>query len=329
MASIRKRGPYQWQALVRRDGWKSCTRTFETRQDAQDWAAGVEADMRRGVFVDRSQAERLTLGDILERYRKEETPKKRGRRVELSRLKRLMERPIAARRLTDLRAADITAYRNQRLKSVSGKTVREELLLISVVLNVARREWSIPVENCVREVRKPRPGQARDRRLRGDEEERLLEAARNSKAPGLECALILAIETGMRRGEIAGLGSTQVDFDAKVIRLELTKNGERRSVPLSERAEAALRSLGLPKAGPLFSFYDSNGLGAAYVRARERAGISGLRFHDLRHEAASRLAPRMPATVLAKVMGWKSIQMAMRYYNPTEQELVAVIRAAA
>ncbi len=290
MASIRKRGPYQWQALVRRGGWKSCTRTFETKQDAQDWAAGVEADMRRGAFVDRSQAERLTLRDLLERYRTEETPKKRGRRAERSRLQHLARQPMASRRLTELRSADITSYRNQRLKSVSGKTVREELLLISVVLNTARREWSIPVENCVQPVRKPAAAQARERRLQGDEERRLLEAARDSKAPGLECAVIIAIETGMRRGEIAGLCGTQVDFDAEVIRLEHTKNGERRSVPLSERAEAALHALGLPKAGSLFSFFDSNGLGAAYAWAREHAGITGLHFQDLRPRRALRPA---------------------------------------
>lgn len=88
----------------------------------------------------------------------------------------------------------------------------------------------------------------------------------------------------------------------------------------------------LPRAlhgGPLTTFHDSNGLGAAFRRACERCGVENLRFHDLRHEAASRLAPKMPVATLAKVMGWRTLQMAMRYYNPTARELVAAVRAAA
>lgn len=153
-------------------------------------------------------------------------------------------------------------------------------------------------------------------------------AARDCKNPGLECAIVLAIETGMRRGEMAGLHWPQIDLKANVIRLDKTKNGERRIVPLSERAEAALRAMPRALSGKVFAFHDSDGVGKAFVRACERAGIAGLRFHDLRHEAASRFAPRMPAPTLAKLMGWKSIQMAMRYYNPTERELLSLVRAA-
>lgn len=132
----------------------------------------------------------------------------------------------------------------------------------------------------------------------------------------------------MRRGEIADMTWKQVDFAAKVVRLEITKNGSRRIVPLSEKAEEALRTLPRNIGGKVFTFFDSNGLGAAFTRACLRAEIEDLRFHDLRHEAASRFAPRMPATTLAKLMGWKSINMSMRYYNPTESELVALVRQA-
>ena len=155
-----------------------------------------------------------------------------------------------------------------------------------------------------------------------------MEACRKSRSVGLECAVILAIETGMRRGEIAGMSWEQVDFSAHVVRLKRTKNGDNRIVPLSIKAEDALRALPRNISGKVFSFSDSNGLGAAFARACVRAGIEDLRFHDLRHEAASRFAPTMPVTSLAKLMGWRSLQMAMRYYNPSEQELVALVRAA-
>lgn len=134
----------------------------------------------------------------------------------------------------------------------------------------------------------------------------------------------------MRRGEIAELTWAQIDLHHRVIRLDMTKNGDRRIVTLSEVAEAALRALPRPlHGGPLTSFHDSNGLGTAFRRACNRVGITDLHFHDLRHEAASRLARKMPVATLAKVMGWRTLQMAMRYYNPTGEELVAAVRAAA
>ena len=109
MATLTYRGPYQWQAIVRRTGYPSQTRTFENKRDAQYWAATVESEMRRGLFIDRSEAERTTLGELLVRYRTEVTPMKRGKGPELSRLKRLIAHPIALLRLAQLRAVDFSS----------------------------------------------------------------------------------------------------------------------------------------------------------------------------------------------------------------------------
>lgn len=171
MASIRNRGPYQWEATVTKAGFRRQSKTFETKRDAEDWSKTVESEMRRGLFVDRSEAERTTLRELLELYSKEVTPKKKGKGPELSRLKRLMAHEIALQRLTVLRSLDFSKYRDERLaEEASDKTVREELLLFSAVLNTARLDWSIPVENWVQHVRKPAPGQHRERRPSADEE---------------------------------------------------------------------------------------------------------------------------------------------------------------
>lgn len=293
MATFTPRGPGQIRVQVRRTGYPTQSRTFENMRDARAWAATVESEMHRGIFVDRSEAETTTLFQILERYLSEVTPKKRGRIPEASRLKHLMRQPLALRRLAQLKSADFYKYRELRLMEVSGKSVREELNLLSVVLNTAKVEWSIPVENWVKLISKPPVSEERDRRLMDDEEERVLESARASKAQGLECAIVLAIETGMRRGELAGLEWSQVDLQQHVVQLKLTKNGDDRTVPLTVRAEAALRALPRNISGKVFTFYDSDGMGAAFRRACARAGIEDLRFHDLRHEAASRMAPHM------------------------------------
>ena len=71
MASIQKRGPYQWQAVIRRKGHPTQTRTFETKAKANAWVSIVESEMARNVFVDRSELEHTTLGDLLTRYGEE------------------------------------------------------------------------------------------------------------------------------------------------------------------------------------------------------------------------------------------------------------------
>ncbi|WP_459199281.1 site-specific integrase [Ralstonia pseudosolanacearum] len=326
MASITKRGPLQYQAQIRRKGYPTQTRTFETKDEAQKWATNAEAEMNHRTFVDRSELERTTFGELLDRYAREETPKKRGYEAELTRIRALMRHPLAARPLSTLRGMDFAKYRDDRLKTCCGETVRRELVIVSAVFTKARELWELPIGNPLAGVEWPTKGRHRERRLRGDEEVRLLAAADESRGAVLPVCIVLAMETGMRAGEIVPLRWEQIDFESRVIRLGLTKNGDARTVPLTERAEAALRALPPQHEGRLTTFYDSRGLSKAFRRACKRASINGLRFHDLRHEAASQLAPRMPTGTLAKILGWKTLQMAMRYYNPTDEELVAAVR---
>jgi len=330
MASITKRGPFQYQVQIRRKGYPGQQRTFETKRDAEAWATAIESEMHRGVFIDRTEAERTTFAEALERYACEVTVNKRGWETELHRINALKKHPLAARSMASLRAVDFANFRDERLKECSPATVKRELVIISHVFNTARQDWSLPVDNPIASIRKPTVGQHRERRLSEDELSRLIDAAQESKAATLVFCIIIAIETGMRAGEIVPLTWEQIDLANSVIRLAMTKNGERRLVPLTEAAVEAIQALPRPiHGGRVTSFYDSRGLSAAFRRACVRAGITGLRFHDLRHEAASRLAPRMSVATLAKVMGWRTIQMAMRYYNPTAAELVAAVRAAA
>lgn len=332
MASITKRGPYQFQAQIRRKGYPLQNKTFETKKDAEQWARVVESEMDRGVFVDRSELERTTLKELLERYANEITLNKRAYRAELNRIKQLQRHPLAERSLASLRAVDFSSYRDKRLHSVSPRTVQLELAIFSHMFNIARKEWSLPVTNFVKSITKPSVPPGRERRLEGREEERLLVAAKDGfvRTPFLAFCIQLAIETGMRAGEIVSLQWGQIDLANHVIHLRLTKNGDSRTVPLSVAAENLIRSLPRPMhGGRVTTFHDSNGLGSSFRAACVRAGIENLHFHDLRHEAASRLASHMPVATLAKVMGWKTLQMAMRYYNPKPAELVEAVRAAA
>ena len=90
MASVLKRGPHQWQATIRRKGYPTQTKTFETKSAANAWATVVESEMTRHVFIDKTEVERTTLGELLTRYGEEKSPKKRSCRTELVTIRRLL-----------------------------------------------------------------------------------------------------------------------------------------------------------------------------------------------------------------------------------------------
>ena len=103
MASITRRGPFQFQAIVRRKGYPTQTKTFETRNEAEAWSRSIESKIDVNQFRDRRELETLTLGDLLQRYLKEVTPTKRGAVQEGNRIKQLLEHPLALRPLSTLR----------------------------------------------------------------------------------------------------------------------------------------------------------------------------------------------------------------------------------
>lgn len=140
MATIEKRGNY-WRAKVRRQGFPEQTKSFDTRSHAEIWARDVEREMDRGFFLDRSEAERNTLGDLIERYLVEITPLKRGAGPEASRLKAIQRRSICEFKISVLSSAHIARYRDERLCEVSTGTLNKEMNLLRHVLETAR-QWN-------------------------------------------------------------------------------------------------------------------------------------------------------------------------------------------
>jgi hypothetical protein len=145
MASIMERGKdgNQWQVTIRRKGFPKLIETFETHAEAKAWGILIESEMIRGVFVDRREAERMTFGEALRQYAEEYSENKRGREVELVRIKALLQHPLALRSLASLRKCDFATYRKERLKLVAPATVNRELVIMSHVFTVAADEWSL------------------------------------------------------------------------------------------------------------------------------------------------------------------------------------------
>src|SRR5262245_55636919 len=195
MASIRKRGS-RWQVQVRRRGYAALSRSFGRKADALTWSRQMEAEVdRRGLPADPKTLENVSLGDVIRRYRDTVVAGKRSRDVETVILNAFLRTEVAALPLARLTPARLAQYRDTRLQVVKPATINRELGVIQHALDLARREWDVPLwDNPVRQVRRPRLGHPRDRRLRSGELGRLLDACMACRNPYIEPLVRLAIE---------------------------------------------------------------------------------------------------------------------------------------
>lgn len=339
MATFRQRESGYWQAIIRRKGWPEESKTFRTKNEAETWASLVEADMRRGIYQSASDAERISVKELIKRFREEFAPKhyrkredgKEAWRFQLFRIEDFFgDYSLAA---VDQKL--IARYRDERqkppngskLKAVGDSTVRKELYMLSKLLNFAETECgiSLPRGNSVSKIRKPREGKSRDRRLSSREWEALECECRKSRNPWLASAVGFAVETAMRQGEMLSLRWENIDQKRRLALLldpEKIKTEEPRAVPLSSRALAAIESLPRSTCGRIFPV-ERLTLYHAFCAACKRAGIADYTWHDLRHESLSRLAERGDLSVLelAAVSGHKTLQMLKRYTHLQAEKL--------
>jgi integrase len=245
--------------------------------------------------------------------------------ADLIRLAALKRNPLCKLSMVALTPTRVAEFRDQRLKLVSGGTVIRELAYISSVINHARREWGINIDNPVRLLRKPPTPQGRNRTVTEAEMLRIMDplTPRPTRrvSPWMRPLVELAVETAMRRGELLGLRWEHIDFSNRVAHLPVTKNGEGRYVPLSSRAVATLEGLPRSLSGHVFPVKPQT-VAAAFMKATDRAGLGDVRFHDLRHTGTTALASKLPNVIeLAAVTGHKSLAMLKRYYHPKATEL--------
>lgn len=322
MASFRQRAG-KWQARVSIKGFPTETRSFNTKFEAQRWSRELESAMCRGVYKNLADAEDLKFSDVMQRYLNEVTPTKRSAKRETESLQFMRRSKMASYSMAKLTPSTIAEYRDQRLKTVSAGTIIREICILSSMINHARREWGLAIDNPCALVRKPASPIGRNRLLKADEEARLLDELkpRGRRSPWMVPLVTLALETAMRRGELLALRWEHIDLAAQTALLPLTKNGTSRIVPLSRKAVAVFAELPRSDSGPVFHISHMT-MHNCFTDACKRAGIKNLHFHDLRHTATSRLAEKLPNVIeLAAVTGHQTIQMLKRYYHPKAEAL--------
>lgn len=332
------------KAIKRGDSWRICvnyqskryTSTHDTEKEANEWAVRKLIELKDAAKNPVPEIPQHTYEEAIEFYLKHVTPKKKGARWETLRIRKLMrDNPqLIAKKLIDLKPIDFATYRDQRMKVVTPTTVSREMEILSAVLHHSIRELGWLVVSPMTTVSRPKAPPPRNRRAFQHEIDAIVAASGYSKDAPLQksshevgWAILFAVETAMRLGEIVSIQWSDVYLDDMYIHLPDTKNGLTRNVPLSVEAERLIRQAkGYNKPNVLKISGDS--VSTIFRRFRDRCEIEGLRFHDLRHEATTRMAQIInnPGD-LAKITGHTDVNILVNtYYNPTPTEVAMRLR---
>ena len=310
MGSIRRHRE-RWRAEVYVKGQRR-SKVVRTKAQAEAWVKQQEQSLAAGPVH--------TLADAVKRYRETYTARKRSKDQEAQRLDRLLEQLGGDLGLAELTRDRLARWRDDRLLVVSPGSVRRDWNLLNHILTVASREWEwIPV-NPLTAVTRPPPPPPRSRVWTDAEVEIFLVACgwpgETLMARVGDC-LLFALETGMRAGEITGLRPEHLF--PRHVHLAMTKNGKARDVPLTTRAQEILAPY---RERPEVFSITGRQLDALFRKCRARSGLTGLRFHDARRTALTRLARRLDVLELARVSGHTDLKLLLStYYAPEIDDL--------
>lgn len=309
-----------------RDGWRAQvfvggrrkSKVCRTKGEASGWALRMEQEL--GQPAKRTE----TFAAVCDAYLRTVAPTHRGERWERLRLRQIVRSSLGSLCVHEIDTAALAAWRDARLQEVQPATVRREINLLRSVLESCRRDWGLIEVNPVGDLRKPIAPPARRRRVPDDVIDAMLAAlgyvrgtAPRTASQRIAVAFLLALETGMRSGEMLGLTWSAVR--EKSLTLPMTKNGDARQVPLSAAARELLALL--PREGDSVFRISAASRDALWRKARAKAGIADLHFHDARAEAVWRLSKKLDVLELARVIGHRDVNSLLLYYGSTADEL--------
>ncbi len=314
---------------------------FELLTEAREKERQLKADIKRGIHFPENRVTKVTMAEILDRYEQEIIPRKAptNKNTERQRIVWWKNR-IGSLFANNISTPDIQAAVDELARKrpatrggtvLSPNTIRKYLILLSHVFEMGIK-WGIAVANPVKKVDRPPVGKGRERFLSREELDRLLEAAQYSKNPYLHAMILLAVSTGIRRGELLRLTWEDVDLQKGHLRLMNTKTKEHRGIPLKHMALQELRAIWLSStkdSSYIFPRKDGSAnrdLTKAFHNALERAHIKDFSFHDLRHTAASYLVMSGASlSDVAAILGHKTLQMVKRYAHLSSDHLAEAL----
>ena len=338
---IASNGAITYRAKVRVKGAPQVSASFARKTDAAKWGRATEVAIREKRYFKNSAAKRYTLADAIDRYVREVLPRKpRTAKFQMHQLA-WWRKELGHLLLADVTASVISEAR-AKLLSQPGRdkrtrgpaTANRYMAVLGHLLSTAVREWEWLEVNSAHRLQKLKEPRGRDRFLSESDCARLLSACKTSSNPNLHDVVVLAISTGMRRNEILSLRFDQIDLTRRMIYLYDTKNGERRAVPLAGLALELMQQRTQCKGDDTNTnlvFAGRTGVTPFDIRkpwyeALEATGLQNIRFHDLRHTAASFLAKGGASlSEVGALLGHKSAAMTKRYTHFAETHLRTVV----
>lgn len=292
----------------------------------------------------------INLEQAFKRYLREESPKKRGSISTDKHLKVVwLDTNLKSRKLSAISVQCLSRIRDRWLvEGFSPATVVRRLAIISHLFTVAIRDWGMNyINDPTKKVTRPKVDNARKRRvinnvtIEGKSLSEVEWVIRNTRSKTLPNVVTLALETGMRRSELVSIKKDHINFDEGFIHVPYTKNGRDRNIPLSPWAKFSLieHLISAKPRGKIFNI-SAGAVTRSFIRAVERTRklyenycseknttpngnyFNDLKFHDLRHEAISRLAKIYEMHELATISGHADTRMLLRYYHPSVKHLV-------
>lgn len=331
MASIYKRknkdGTTCWRAVVRIKGYPTICNHFARKQEAEDWAQEIERKIKLGQFKFDQHKKTHTFAELTERFINDGALEHHRSSKDTFRHLDYWKLRFGAYGLVHITPELIGKERQLLVETPTsnGKkrapaTVNRYFASLSSLFSYAVRDLRWLDESPCRNLKKLKESRGRDRVLTQDEIERLLAACRESKSPYLYCVVIIALTTGARQGEILNLEWRDIDFNNKLASIKETKNGQPRSVSLSDPVIVELQrlyNLRDPRKSLVFASRTAFGridIKKPWKKALERAGIKNCRAHDMRHTFATYAAAQGATNLeLATAMGHRTLQMLQRY----------------
>jgi integrase len=336
-------------------GFPERSATFTTKRQAERWAKTIEAEMIEGRHFRSAEARRRNLGDAIDRYIRDELPKKADQTPKGQLL--WWKARIGQVKLADITPALIVEYRDKLASSTYQRakpeakdtrlkkgeqprryprkpaTVNRYLANLSHVFTIARKEWHWASHNPVEDVSRFKE----DERVRWlSEAERRALLAETTKDSVLHIFVLLALSTACRAGELLKLEWRDVDLKTGHLLFRKTKNRKARTVWIHGEALAALEAHGKGRQLSGCVFVNPGGTrrkrgegvydyGEAFNAAVAVAGIKNFQFHDLRHTAATYLAQDgATEQQLRAIGGWKS-NVVNRYVHLAAEDAKAAL----
>ena len=330
MATIRKRDN-SYQAIVKKKGLPTQRKTFKTKPAALAWGRRIESSMDNGTWVDTSESVSTSIDHIMDElvysFERFDIPVAGPKLTQLNSIATYFE----GISIHDITIDDVLGFAALRRKKICPSTLQQQMYYFRQAIDNSRIKLAEnAVEIAIKELVKKKvitASAVRDRRLEEGELEALLDAAQGHWiGPAIE----IAVESGMRQGEIHRLKWSDIDQESNIITLmrkdkQSIGGRKKHRIPLFKGVrEVLLRSRNsFGQEDSLFSVKRASSISDKFSKLTKKVGIEGLRFHDLRHEAISRMFEKgMRVEQVRLVSGHATLDQLSRYVNLRAENLV-------